>query len=181
MPLPIIEPTLILVVPASAVWVPAVRLRDASPRRQGHRAAGYQNERHARPRRHAGGDLNIDLVQPDKPRPQSRELDRGRLPAHLRIHRRHHARQRRDRSRRPCRRRRTHLPQPRRAHDYDIACPHRVRCIRQRLALEVGPGVLWRQVTAARPFTMKERVTGTLRVDVNNPFKRPFFTSRTRR
>jgi hypothetical protein len=38
-----------------------------------------------------------------------------------------------------------------------------------------GPGVLWHQVSAAKSFPVKERLTGTLRVDVNNPFKVPFF------
>lgn len=38
-----------------------------------------------------------------------------------------------------------------------------------------GPGVLWHRLSAAESFPVKERLTGTLRVDVNNPFKVPFF------
>ncbi|MGH9673994.1 MAG: carboxypeptidase regulatory-like domain-containing protein [Bryobacteraceae bacterium] len=38
-----------------------------------------------------------------------------------------------------------------------------------------GPGVLWHQLSAAKSFPFRERLTGTLRVDVNNPFKVPFF------
>jgi hypothetical protein len=38
-----------------------------------------------------------------------------------------------------------------------------------------GPGVLWHQLSAAKSFPFRERVTGTFRVDVNNPFKVPFF------
>ncbi len=38
-----------------------------------------------------------------------------------------------------------------------------------------GPGVLWHQVSAAKSFPFRERLTGSFRVDVNNPFKVPFF------
>jgi hypothetical protein len=39
-----------------------------------------------------------------------------------------------------------------------------------------GPGLLWHQVSMAKEIAFKERVKGTLRVDINNPFKRPFFS-----
>jgi hypothetical protein len=38
-----------------------------------------------------------------------------------------------------------------------------------------GPGVFWHQVSASKSFPFHERLKGTLRVDVNNPFKVPFF------
>ena len=40
-----------------------------------------------------------------------------------------------------------------------------------------GPGLLWHQVTLAKTILVGERVKGTLRVDVNNPFKVPFFAA----
>ena len=39
-----------------------------------------------------------------------------------------------------------------------------------------GPGLLWHQVSVAKEFPVKERVKGSLRVDVNQPLKRPFFS-----
>jgi hypothetical protein len=37
-----------------------------------------------------------------------------------------------------------------------------------------GPGVLWHQLSASKAFPVRERLKGTVRVDVNNPFKVPF-------
>ena len=38
------------------------------------------------------------------------------------------------------------------------------------------PGILWHQVTMAKTIKVGEGVKGTIRVDINNPFKVPFFT-----
>jgi len=38
-----------------------------------------------------------------------------------------------------------------------------------------GPGILWHEVSAAKEFPIRERLRGSLRLDVNNPFKRYFF------
>ena len=38
-----------------------------------------------------------------------------------------------------------------------------------------GPGVLWHQLSGSKSFPFRERLKGTVRVDVNNPFKVPFF------
>jgi hypothetical protein len=40
-----------------------------------------------------------------------------------------------------------------------------------------GPGVLWHELSASKQFVLRERVRGTLRLDYNNPFKRPFFAT----
>ena len=40
-----------------------------------------------------------------------------------------------------------------------------------------GPGLVWNQVSVAKDFRFGERLKGTLRVDVNNPFKVPFFSA----
>lgn len=40
-----------------------------------------------------------------------------------------------------------------------------------------GPGLVWHQASLAKEFRIGERVRGTLRVDVNNPFKVPFFAA----
>ena len=41
--------------------------------------------------------------------------------------------------------------------------------------IQTGPGMLWHQVSISKSFTFFERLKGTLRYDVNNPFKRYFF------
>jgi hypothetical protein len=41
--------------------------------------------------------------------------------------------------------------------------------------IQTGPGMLWHQVSIAKGFVVQERVKGSLRFDVNNPFKRYFF------
>lgn len=41
--------------------------------------------------------------------------------------------------------------------------------------IQTGPGMLWHQVSISKSFTFFERLRGTLRYDVNNPFKRYFF------
>jgi hypothetical protein len=38
-----------------------------------------------------------------------------------------------------------------------------------------GPGMLWHQASISKGFVFAERVKGSLRFDVNNPFKRYFF------
>jgi Carboxypeptidase regulatory-like domain len=40
-----------------------------------------------------------------------------------------------------------------------------------------SPGMVWHQVTLAKTILVGERVKGTLRVDVNNPFKVPWFSA----
>ncbi|MCC6861610.1 MAG: TonB-dependent receptor [Bryobacterales bacterium] len=40
-----------------------------------------------------------------------------------------------------------------------------------------GPGMIWHQVSLAKRIPVGERIKGMLRVDVNNPFKRPFFAA----
>lgn len=40
-----------------------------------------------------------------------------------------------------------------------------------------GPGMIWHQGSIAKEFHFKERVKGTLRYDINNPFSRPFFSA----
>ena len=40
-----------------------------------------------------------------------------------------------------------------------------------------GPGLVWHQASLAKEFRIGERFRGTLRVDVNNPFKAPFFAA----
>jgi len=40
-----------------------------------------------------------------------------------------------------------------------------------------GPGVLWHELSMSKEFVVRERVRGTLRLDYNNPFKRPFFAT----
>ena len=40
-----------------------------------------------------------------------------------------------------------------------------------------GPGLLWHQVSVAKEIHVRERVKGTLRLDINNPFKRYFFST----
>ena len=42
-----------------------------------------------------------------------------------------------------------------------------------------GPGNLWHQVSISKTFTVRERFKGTLRYDVNNPFKYYFFSNPT--
>jgi hypothetical protein len=41
--------------------------------------------------------------------------------------------------------------------------------------IQTGPGMLWHQVSISKGFVVQERVKGSLRFDVNNPFKRYFF------
>jgi hypothetical protein len=38
-----------------------------------------------------------------------------------------------------------------------------------------GPGILWHEVSGAKEFLFRERLRASLRLDVNNPFKRYFF------
>jgi hypothetical protein len=38
-----------------------------------------------------------------------------------------------------------------------------------------GPGNMWHQVSISKAFVVKERLKGTLRYDINNPFKYYFF------
>jgi hypothetical protein len=40
-----------------------------------------------------------------------------------------------------------------------------------------GPGLIWQQVSLARVIPINERIKGTLRFDLNQPFKFPFFNS----
>jgi hypothetical protein len=42
--------------------------------------------------------------------------------------------------------------------------------------IQTGPGMIWHQASISKTFTMKERVKGSLRFDMNNPFKRYFFS-----
>ncbi|MEX2262973.1 MAG: TonB-dependent receptor [Bryobacteraceae bacterium] len=39
-----------------------------------------------------------------------------------------------------------------------------------------APGVLWHELSASKKFDVTERMKFTLRLDYNNPFKRPFFS-----
>jgi hypothetical protein len=43
--------------------------------------------------------------------------------------------------------------------------------------IQTGPGMIWHQVSISKSFVFFERLKGTLRYDVNNPFKRYFFTN----
>ena len=38
-----------------------------------------------------------------------------------------------------------------------------------------GPGILWHELSAAKEFLFRERLRASVRLDVNNPFKRYFF------
>src|SRR6185295_7916302 len=40
-----------------------------------------------------------------------------------------------------------------------------------------SPGLLWYQVSVPQEIRVKDRLKGTLRVDMNNPFKRYFFSA----
>jgi len=40
-----------------------------------------------------------------------------------------------------------------------------------------GPGNLWHQISISKTFTFKERFKGTMRYDINNPFKYYFFSN----
>jgi hypothetical protein len=40
-----------------------------------------------------------------------------------------------------------------------------------------APGLLWQQFSFVRVIPIKERIKGTLRFDINQPFKIPFFNS----
>ncbi len=42
--------------------------------------------------------------------------------------------------------------------------------------IQTGAGILWHQVSVAKEFHITERLRGGLRYDVNNPFKRYFFS-----
>jgi carboxypeptidase family protein len=41
--------------------------------------------------------------------------------------------------------------------------------------IQTSPGMIWHQASISKTFTVRERVRGTLRFDINNPFKRYFF------
>ncbi len=41
--------------------------------------------------------------------------------------------------------------------------------------IQTGPGMLWHQASITKSFPFRERLKGTLRFDVNNPFKRYFY------
>jgi hypothetical protein len=41
--------------------------------------------------------------------------------------------------------------------------------------IQTGPGMIWHQVSISKGFVIRERVNGSLRFDMNNPFKRYFF------
>jgi hypothetical protein len=41
--------------------------------------------------------------------------------------------------------------------------------------IQTSPGMIWHQASIAKSFPVRERVKGSLRLDVNNPFKRYFF------
>ena len=38
-----------------------------------------------------------------------------------------------------------------------------------------GPGMIWHELSAAKEFPIRERLRASVRLDVNNPFKRYFF------
>jgi hypothetical protein len=40
-----------------------------------------------------------------------------------------------------------------------------------------GPGMLWHQFSLAKRFPIKERIVGSVRWDINNPFKYYFFSN----
>jgi hypothetical protein len=40
-----------------------------------------------------------------------------------------------------------------------------------------GPGMLWHELSAAKEFPIRERLRASVRLDVNNPFKRYFFAA----
>ncbi len=42
-----------------------------------------------------------------------------------------------------------------------------------------GPGMIWHQVSMSKGFVVRERVKGSVRFDMNNPFKRYFFSPPT--
>lgn len=42
--------------------------------------------------------------------------------------------------------------------------------------IQTGPGILWHSPSFFKEFLFRERVKGTLRLDVNNAFNRPFFS-----
>jgi hypothetical protein len=42
--------------------------------------------------------------------------------------------------------------------------------------IQTGPGMIWHQVSIAKEFPIGERIRGGLRFDINNPFKRNFFS-----
>jgi hypothetical protein len=42
-----------------------------------------------------------------------------------------------------------------------------------------GSGLFWHQVSFSKSWLLKERVKGTLRYDLNQPFKNPFFANLT--
>ncbi|MEZ5403687.1 MAG: carboxypeptidase regulatory-like domain-containing protein [Bryobacteraceae bacterium] len=42
-----------------------------------------------------------------------------------------------------------------------------------------GPGMIWHQVSMSKGFVVRERVKGSIRLDMNNPFKRYFFSPPT--
>jgi hypothetical protein len=41
--------------------------------------------------------------------------------------------------------------------------------------IQTGPGMFWHQVSISKSFPIRERLKGSLRFDMNNPFKRYFF------
>ena len=43
--------------------------------------------------------------------------------------------------------------------------------------ITTGPGMIWYQASISKTFTFKERLKGSLRYDINNPFKRYFFNN----
>jgi hypothetical protein len=43
--------------------------------------------------------------------------------------------------------------------------------------IQTGPGILWHEVSGSKEFLIRERVRATVRLDVNNPFKRPYFSN----
>jgi hypothetical protein len=42
--------------------------------------------------------------------------------------------------------------------------------------IQTGPGMIWHQASISKAFTFRERLKFTLRYDINNPFKRYFFS-----
>jgi hypothetical protein len=43
--------------------------------------------------------------------------------------------------------------------------------------IQTGPGMLWHQLSISKTFPFRERLRGSLRFDMNNPFKRYFFAN----
>ncbi|MGH9720131.1 MAG: carboxypeptidase regulatory-like domain-containing protein [Bryobacteraceae bacterium] len=43
--------------------------------------------------------------------------------------------------------------------------------------ITTGPGMIWYQASISKTFTFRERLKGSLRYDINNPFKRYFFNN----